>query len=107
MLLLNDKRNVIGIDTVLWANLYTASASDAGVGDKVALRFLLRAAEGEGSAFNRLFRQIEPLAVSFVQLENGQRAARFFVRIDVTHIRILFKKTRKIACTDLLHLAAH
>ena len=56
MLLLDRVRNVVSVNSALWADRRAAPTADAGVCDVVSLDFLLCTAEGKRGTLDWLFR---------------------------------------------------
>ena len=91
-------------DAVLRADHCAASAADTGIGDEIPFRIGLRVSECEGNAFNWLFRQIETLTATFIELEYRQSVPGFLGGIDFPHIRVLFKQLWDSGIAQFPHL---
>ena len=91
VLLPDNGRRGREIDAALRTDRFTGTAANTGVCDTIPFRFGGRLPERKGKPLDGLFREVEPLTSSLMQLPYGERPLRFGGRIDFLHIGVLFK----------------
>ena len=107
VLLLNDHRLARNVNTLLRAFGIAELAADTDIRNKVALLHFLRAAKGKAGTLNGVSGEIKPFTAALIDDKDGQCASGCRIRVDLVHVRILFKQPGQQLAAQLPHLSAN
>lgn len=107
MLLVNDDRFHRNVDTFLRALGVAELTADTFLGYIITIFRGISAPEGKTVSLDRLLREIEPLACSFINLEDRERTSERNIGINLFHVRILSEQIRQKVGSDFFDPSLH